>query len=58
MTKMEAKIILNRQPDYAIRNMKTALEFHPWRNTPEETRRLVACYVYLNVPPAKRIKTS
>ena len=54
MTKDEAKKILGNQAIHFIRNMRTALEMHPWLNSPEAWQRLEACYVFLNVPAHKR----
>jgi hypothetical protein len=56
MTAVEArKIIGTRQPTWAIRNMRKALELHPWRNTPGEWQRLEACYTLARTPTKKRV---
>ena len=51
----EAKQIIGKQPKFAIRNMRRALEMLTRLNTPEEWERLEACYVVLKTPHNKRI---
>ncbi len=55
MTSTEADQILRGQPKTCIVNMRRALEMMTWKNTPDDWRRLEACYVYLRVPKEKRI---
>lgn len=45
MTIKEAWDIVGNQPKWAIRNMITALTFHSWSNTAEETKRLEAARI-------------
>jgi hypothetical protein len=55
MTTTEAQKIVGRQPAWAIRNMRKALEMLPWENTPDEWRRLQACYTLARTPKTRRI---
>lgn len=56
MTREEAKKILGRTNSCQpwVGNMKRALEIHSFQNTPEEWKRLEACYTLLRTPVAKR----
>ncbi len=55
MTTKQARKIIGKQPSYAIRNMRRALELHPWLNTVEDWERLNAAYCILRTPTKKRI---
>lgn len=55
MTRIEAKKIIGNQPTWALRNMRRALESMTSLNTPEECKRLEACYTLAKTPYAKRI---
>ena len=56
MTLEEAKMIVGRQPTWALRNMVLALKMHTWLNTAEETERLKAARMVLR--NRKRIETN
>jgi len=55
MTLEQAKKIIGNSPKWATRNMKRALEMHPWSNSPDEWQRLQAAYVVTRTPLAKRL---
>ena len=38
----DAHKIVGNQPRWVIKNMITALQMHPWLNTPEDIQRLAA----------------
>jgi len=54
MTLEQAEKIIGNQPSWGPRNMRKALEMCTWLNTPEDWRRLEACYVVMRVPHSKR----
>ena len=47
MTTREAWNIVGNQPKWALAAMVKALSLHPWRNTPEDERRLKAAKIAL-----------
>lgn len=58
MTIEEAQKIVGRQPAWAIRNMRKALEMLPLLNTPGEWQRLTACYTLARTPIKKRVRSN
>lgn len=55
MTRKEARAIIGNQPKWAVRNMRRALEMMTYRNTPDDWKRLEACYTLAGTPHSKRV---
>lgn len=52
-----ARVLVGSQPATCLKNMRRALELHPWSNTRADWARLEAAYVVLRVPHGKRLRT-
>jgi hypothetical protein len=55
MKRNRAMQLVGRQPKWALRNMRQALEMLPTLNTPEDWQRLNATYTVLRTPHKKRL---